>query len=338
MATRPDNHYRDIINALVILGALAAGFLLLRPFFTALAFAAVIAFILFRPHVWLREKVGENISAGLITATVIIVLVAVTILGAQALLNEFTRIFNLLGRFSLSAFFPGAPAEIVQSLEEITRLIIARGVEALSGFISTLPRIIISIFIFSVSVFFFLRDGENLYKWIAKVFPLPAKKKEHMFRDLKRYANSFIAVWFLIGLAQGAVAAIGFMIFGLPAPLLAGIFAAIFSILPVLGPGTLYIPTAALLYLRGDIPTAIGIAAYGLIIGTLLDYVVRPYFAGKWSAIHPLVILVGTIGGILVLGPAGFIVGPAALVVIISILHGAGLGFANNGNSDKRLK
>ena len=329
------NHYRDIVNALIILGALAAGFLLLRPFFTALAFAAVMAFILFKPHTWLREKVGENISAGLITGIVIFVLVAVTILGAQALLNEFTRIFNLLGRFSLSAFFPGAPAEIVQGLEEITRLIITKAVEALSGFVAALPRIILSIFIFAVSVFFFLRDGERLYKWIAKVFPLPEKKKEHMFKDLKRYANSFIAVWFLIGLAQGVVAAVGFMIFGLPAPLLAGIFAAVFSILPVLGPGTLYIPTAALLYLRGDIPAAIGIAAYGLILGSFLDYIVRPYFAGKWSAVHPLIILVGTIGGILVLGPAGFIVGPAALVVIISILHGAGLA---NNDSENKLK
>ncbi|HKZ50123.1 MAG TPA: AI-2E family transporter [Candidatus Nanoarchaeia archaeon] len=319
---------RSVINVILIIGALVLGFLLLRPFFTALAFAAVIAFVFFRLHKWLSARMNENIAAGLITILVLSIIIAIIALGVQTLLNEFARIFVLAGEVNFKSFFPDAP-ELAGSFESLTRFILQKVIEVLTAFVTQLPRIMLSLFIFTVSVFFFLRDGERLYKWIEKVFPLPLEKKGHMFRDLKRYSNSLVKVWFLIGLLQGVVATIGFALFGLPAPLLAGILAAVFSIIPVLGPGTLYVPTAALLFLGGDTNSAIGILVYGLSIGWFLDYLVRPYFAGKWSALHPLIILVGMLGGILVVGPSGFIVGPALLVVVISILHGAGLEFLN---------
>ena len=219
-------------------------------------------------------------------------------------------------------------------MQNLTRIIIQKIIESLTSFIAQLPKILLSLFIFTVSVFFFLKDGEKLVKWLEKIFPLPPERKAHMFRDLTRYANSFITVWFMIGIMQAFVAAIGFTLFGLPGAMLAGIIAAILSILPAIGPGAMYSFVAILLFLRGDTSSAIGIAVYGLSIGGFLDYVVRPYFAGKWSAIHPLVMLVGMLGGILAIGPAGIIVGPAALIVIISILHGAGLEFGNNGRKE----
>ncbi|MEM2873936.1 MAG: AI-2E family transporter [Candidatus Nanoarchaeia archaeon] len=320
---------KSLVNVLLIIGALAAGFLLLRPFFTALAFAAVIAFILYKPHKWLRKKIPEILSAGLLTAFILGLIITIIAVGVNALLKEIGQIFILASEFRFEKFLPEIP-ELATTLQSLTRLVLQKIIESTTSFIAELPKIILSLFVFTVSVFFFLLDGEKLYKWVERIFPLSGEKKAHMFRDLSKYANSFLFVWFLIGIIQGAVAIVGFILFDLPAPLLAGIAAAVFSILPVLGPGTLYIPTAALLYLRGDISAAVGILVYGLAIGGFLDYVIRPYFAGKWSAIHPLMILTGMLGGVLVMGPAGFIVGPAALVVIVSILHGAGLEFRNS--------
>jgi predicted PurR-regulated permease PerM len=323
-----------LINTILIIGAVIAALFFLWPFFTALAFAAVIAFMLSKPHKWLSKRIPGFVSAGLLTAFVLSVIIAIIALGVNALLNEFAKVFTLTSQLNFEAIFSKTP-ELATTLQSLTRIIIQKIIESLTSFISQLPKILLSLFIFTVSVFFFLQDGEKLVKWLEKIFPLPSERKEHMFRDLKRYANSFITVWFMIGILQALVAIIGFMLFGLPGAILAGIVAAVLSILPAIGPGAMYSGIAILLFLKGDTNNAIGIAVYGLSIGGFLDYVVRPYFAGKWSAMHPLVLLVGMLGGTIVIGPAGFIVGPAALVVIISILHGAGLEFGNNSQKEK---
>jgi predicted PurR-regulated permease PerM len=321
-------------NVILIIAAIAVALMLIWPFFTALAFAAVVAFMLSKPYKWLSKKIPEAPAAWLLTFAVLGIIVAFILVGVNTLLNEFGKMYLLLSNVKFEALIPQSP-ELANALQSLTRLVIQKSIESLTAFISEIPRVLLSLFIFTISVFFFLRDGEKLYNWLEKIFPLPPERKEHMFRDLKKYANSFITVWFMIGILQGLVAVIGFLLFGLPGAMLAGVAAAVLSILPVIGPYALYVPIAAILFFKGDTNIAVGIAVYGLSIGSFLDYVVRPYYAGKWSAIHPLVMLVGMLGGMLVIGPAGIIVGPAALVVIISILHGAGLEFGNHGQKEK---
>jgi predicted PurR-regulated permease PerM len=148
-----------------------------------------------------------------------------------------------------------------------------------------------------------------------------------IFENLRRYAKAFIQIWLIIGIIQGIVAVIGFTLFGLPYAILAGFLVMIFSILPVVGPGTVYIPVGIWLILRGEINTGVCLMIYGLAIGGFLDYVIRPYYAGRWSAVHPLIILLGIFGGLFVLGPSGFIVGPILLMLIMAVIQGAGSGF-----------
>lgn len=317
------------LNLVLVLGAAVVGFLLLRPFLTPLAFAAVLAFAFYKPHCWLRKKITENVSASLLTAGVLAAIIAVVVYGMQTLLNEFAKIYLLTSEINFENLFANFP-EFAGALQNFTRLILQKAITWLTGLVTALPKAILLFFIFSVALFFFLKDGERLYRWIKSIFPLPQSKKEHIFRDLEKYSNSLITVWFLIGLIQCFVAIIGFMLFGLPAPFLAGVAAAVLSILPVIGPYTLYTPVAAFLFLRGEPSLALGLLLYGLSIGSFLDYIIRPYFAGKWSAIHPLVMLVGMAGGVMTIGPAGFIIGPAVLLVIISVLHGAGVEFTSN--------
>jgi predicted PurR-regulated permease PerM len=313
------------LDILLIIGALALGFVLLRPFLTAIVFAAVIAYIFYPAHKRITAKIGDTPSAAIITGFVVFLAVAAIALGIKIFLQEISQVFLVVGHFDFSKVVPDPG--VASSLKEITRLAVSKVIESTSSFITQIPRIILSFFIFIVTLFFFLRDGKWMWAWIQKRVPLKHDHKMQIFENLRRYAKSFIQIWLIIGVIQGLVAVIGFTIFGLPYALLAGFLVMIFSILPVVGPGTIYIPAGILLIIQGQVNTGIGIMIYGLAIGGFLDYVIRPFYAGRWAAVHPLVILLGIFGGLFVLGPAGFIVGPVLLLLIMAILQGAGSGF-----------
>ncbi len=313
------------LDILLIIGALALGFVLLRPFLTAIVFAAVIAYIFYPAHKRITAMIGSTPSAAIITGFVVFLAIAAIALGIKVFLQEISQVFLVVGKFDFSTVVPDS--SVASSLKEITRLAVSKVIESTSSFITQIPRIILSFFIFIVTLFFFLRDGKWIWAWIQKRVPLKHDHKMQIFENLRRYAKSFIQIWLIIGVIQGLVAVVGFTIFGLPYALLAGFLVMIFSILPVVGPGTVYIPAGILLIIQGQVNTGIGIMIYGLAIGGFLDYVIRPFYAGRWAAVHPLIILLGIFGGLFVLGPSGFIVGPVLLLLIMAILQGAGSGF-----------
>lgn len=305
------------LSWLLILACLIVIALLLKPFFTAIAFAAVVAFLWHPVHFRLRKYIPENISASFLTAITAAVIITILASGARLLLSEFGRVYALFSKLDVSNTFSVAP-EFAGSVKDIMRFFLSKIIENLSAIAVKLPYIALSLLIFFITLFFFIKDGERLVLWIHKNIPIELQKKERIFKSLNNYTHAFINVWLLVGLLQAIVATVGFVIFGLPYALLAGLVAAVLSILPIIGPYALYLPVGAYLILNGDVQIGIGLLAYGLTLGSILDYGLRPYLAGKWAVVHPLIILLGIFGGLATLGPAGFIIGPMLLVVIVT--------------------
>ena len=149
--------------------------------------------------------------------------------------------------------------------------------------------------------------------------PFEANQRKRIIRNIQQYLNAFIHVQVVIGIVQGVLAAIGFWIFGLPYPLLAGFAAGIFSILPIIGPYVLYVPVGIFTYASFGLTTALGIIIYGLTLGSIMDYLVRPFFYGKKVRMHPLVMFLGIFGGMKVMGFIGIIIGPIILSIAIAL-------------------
>ncbi|MFH0868610.1 MAG: AI-2E family transporter [archaeon] len=302
-----------------VLAGLIVVALMLRPFFTAIAFGAIIAFLWFPVHSRLRKKISENWSAALLTIITAAIVMAFLVLGAGMVLDDFGKIYMFFSKLDISSTF-AAPPEIAKTVNDVTRFFLTKIITVLSDFASQLPRMMLSVLIFFITLFFFTKDGERMVHWIRKNIPINPQKKEKIFKDLGNYAHAFVNVWLLIGILQAVVAAAGFYLFGLPFALLAGLAAAVLSILPVIGPYALYIPVGLLLIFRGDIMTGIGLMIYGLAIGSILDYGLRPYLASRWASVHPMIMLLGIFGGIATFGPAGFIIGPMILMIVVAIL------------------
>ena len=112
----------------------------------------------------------------------------------------------------------------------------------------------------------------------------------------------------------------GFLIFGLPSPLFWGVLMTLFALIPVLGPWVIWAPASLFMLIQGIsqdssslILKAIGLFIYGAIIVSTSDNILRPKLVGDKAKVHPILILIGTIGGLVVFGPIGVIFGPLVL-------------------------
>jgi predicted PurR-regulated permease PerM len=128
----------------------------------------------------------------------------------------------------------------------------------------------------------------------------------------------------LIAMIQGTLAGLAFWVAGVPAAAFWGTCMVVLSIIPAVGSGLVWVPTVIYLFLVGRFAAGLGLLLWcALVVGTV-DNFLRPKLIGRDARMSDLMILLSTLGGILFLGPVGFLVGPiiAALFVTTWQIYG----------------
>ena len=83
----------------------------------------------------------------------------------------------------------------------------------------------------------------------------------------------------------------------------------------------------------------IALLAYGAVIVASLDNLLKPKLIGQKAGIHPVFILIGALGGMLVFGAMGFLIGPVILALLITFINIYEKKlYAKNGKNKKKAK
>lgn len=305
---------------MAILVAIAVILLIIKPYIGIIAFSALLAYLTYPIYLRLSKKITESGAAIIITCVALIVTVVGIYYGITIILNEFAKIFMFISKLPLEQLSP--------TMEAALNRFVSESISSLSNALYTLPQFALSFFVFFISLFYFLKDGKKISGAIISILPFKDIRKRAIAQKINKQVDAFVHVQLVIGLLQGVIAGVGFYMFGLPYPFIAGIAAGILSVLPVLGPYLLYFPVGIFTALQGDLTAGIGILIYGLIIASLLDYIVRPYLIGHRAEVHPLIIFIGIIGGISLLGAIGIFVGPILLATAVIVLKEVQAGLA----------
>jgi len=284
-------------------------------FVTPLIFAAILAYFSYPAYLKLKDKIGGSLSAISICAFFVAVLLVIFNYGVTFARNEVWKIY--LG-------VAGASGTLGPNMQEIISFIATNIITGLSNLVSKIPNLFIASFIFFISLFYFLRDGERFTNWIEATLPIPRRKKMQIINHVRQNVDAFVHVTLLIGIIQAGIAGIGFVIFGLEYPVLAGALAGLLSLLPIVGPYFLYGPVGAYLIFSGNTAAGIGILTYGFVLGSILDYAARPLLLGRKANIHPLIIFIGIFGGLSMLGLIGVIIGPIILSIAAAFFKDLG--------------
>lgn len=125
----------------------------------------------------------------------------------------------------------------------------------------------------------------------------------------------------LVALAQGIVALIGFLIFGIEDPFFWFVITTIGSMIPFIGTLVGILPVFILTLSGGDTFQAWGILLYGFIVVGSTDNIFRMYALKKLDNVHPLITFIGVVVGVPLFGFIGLIFGPLLISLFLIILR-----------------
>ena len=97
--------------------------------------------------------------------------------------------------------------------------------------------------------------------------------------------------------------------------------AAVAALVPVFGVTLIILPGVAYLILTGNYPFAAGLFIWGYTVIILVDHLLGPYLINRGIKIHPFLILLSVLGGLLIFGVIGFVMGPLLLVFLFTLLE-----------------
>ncbi len=123
-------------------------------------------------------------------------------------------------------------------------------------------------------------------------------------------------VYGILGTAimEGTLAGVGYWIAGIPGPILLGFATFVLSMLPF-GAPVIWVPAMLWLYHIGSIWRAAFMLAWGIVVISGSDSVVRPLVISRVGSTPLILVILGVMGGVIMFGFIGLFLGPVLLAV-----------------------
>ena len=328
---------------LMVLGLIALSIcaVIALPFLGALIAATALAILFYPVHIrLLRGLRRPNLAATASLVLVILLVVVPAVLLSMAIVSEARDLYQSLAsksaagggwtEWSASALHRALiglgvrsvdtdeqiRTALMQRLEAVSGALFSAGQAVLGNIVSLVVTSVVTLF----ALFFLFRDGHRLKQRLVHLMPLEPAVAKRLFSDV---GQSVVANFYGIGavaLAQGGLTGLIFLALGLPSPVLWAAAAALFSMIPLVGPAIIWAPAALLLGLNGSWGKAAMLVAVGVGVIGLADNFIRPYVISGRVNLHPLLVFVALLGGAQAFGFLGLFVGPAAVTLAVTVL------------------
>ena len=323
----------------VILGMATILFLyLLKPFFFPIFWAAVIAGV-FRP---LYSRINGKLNRPNLSTAILFLLIALIILLPAGIVgtlvfNESVQIYatlspdakhmdrnlqhliNTISDNSIAHLFHINKAFLIAKSTEvaqgITNYIFVHLTELTQNTLGLLVQFAIMLY----TLFFFVRDGDRFLRMAMKILPLGMGREKFLYERFIVTARSTLKVTLIIGGIQGTLGGIVFFVTDVEGALIWGLLMILMAIVPLVGCSIIWAPAGILMLLTGHIWEGVLILAVGFLVISTVDNLLRPILIGKDVEMHPLLIFLSTLGGIILFGFSGFVIGPVITSLLIAI-------------------
>lgn len=304
-------------------------FYTVKPFLYTIFWAAVLATIFHPFYKYINNRLkNQNLSATItIVLATIIILVPLSTIGTlvvgeaidgytslnnhQGQISEFlTGVNNFLHNNRYVTRFNINDAVISQRLDDFSRNAVTFIYETAKALTQNSLEFIGLFLLMLYTLFFFVRDGEDILNKATYLFPLGDRYEHLLYKKFTSATNSSIKGTILVSAIQGFMGSLLFLLTGVPSPLIWGIIMAVFAIIPVTGTFIVWLPAGLFMLYTGHIWQGIVIIIVGIVLISTIDNLLRPILVGKDLKMHPVIVLFSTLGGILLFGISGFVIGP----------------------------
>jgi len=305
----------------VVVGFILLSALMVWPFVSAIISAYILAFLVRPLSVRLRPRFGRTGSALICIALVILlIIVPVTFIALQLMdqVGEVSRGHGIADILATSAAQP-----LLHSLNidpnGLKEWLVVTTNNIINSAIQSIPSFAIGLVITVNAMFYLLRNWGDLAIHLNRY--LPFKNNEKIITELGRTADAIIRGHGMVSALEAVIAFIGFTLVGVQASLIFSVLIFILAFVPSVGPLLIWGPLALYYFSIGQYATAVGVLATGLVLLIGIEFIFYTRFVGFRSHIHPFIMLIGVLGGIMVFGIFGFIIGPLLLANTIMLIE-----------------
>ncbi|MBB6125058.1 AI-2E family transporter [Sphingobium subterraneum] len=315
---------------------------ILQPFFGAILWG-VVAAILFAPvnerllRRWPRRR---NLATGATLLLIVALVIVPTMVLGMALLREATWVYTQIrsGEIDFGHYFLQVQAALPQWAHIALERFGLTDYDAIrsrlnSGLASSFQLLAAHAFNFGQSTlsfflslgvmlyltFFLLRDGKALAARLETMVPLAADRRQAILEKFVTVVQATIKGSIIVAIVQGIIGGVVFWALGVHAALLWGVSMGLFSLLPAIGTGLVWVPVALYLLLTGAVWKGAVLVFCGLFVIGMVDNVLRPILVGRDTRLPDYVVLISTLGGLEVFGFNGFIIGPVVAALFIAV-------------------
>jgi predicted PurR-regulated permease PerM len=314
----------------------------LRPFLTAILFAAAVVISSWPLYLRLRQRMRGRRTLAALTMTLTLTLLVVIPLALVAynLADNAAAAFEELRKLSAGSLHPppwvraiplvggqldtylnellasrDRMMDLARRMAEPTRnILLAGGIGLGTGVAQMALAAFVS--------FFFYRDGEALKTVIAAAMQrIMNEEAPSVTETVSQTVRGVMYGLLGTALAQALVAAIGFAIAGVPAVLLLSVLVFVSSLIPV-GPPLIWGGASVWLFAQGSTGWGVFMLVWGFFLISGVDNVVRPMLISRGSSLPFLLTLLGVLGGVIAFGFVGLFIGPTLLAVGYSLMSG----------------
>jgi predicted PurR-regulated permease PerM len=327
----------SVLKIIILLLLLVWCFLIIQPFLLVVLWAVILAVAMFPVYNRIVQKVGDSkkkfttVIYTLVAASLILVpayfitssVAETTIETAKQIRSNSLQIpapseqvkdWPLIGE-KLYNNWSEASSDIKNYSIVHKDFILKQGTSLLSGFKGFIGALVTFVISFIVAVVFMYYSEKSYNVVSAFMNKLIGKDGAEIITMSRDTIRSVVKGILLVAIIQSGLAFIGFKMIGLPA---AGVFSFLVLVVAIVQiPAMLVmIPAIILAFSISDTVPAVIFTIYCVLVG-LSDNILKPVLMGKGLKTPIIIILIGTIGGMLLHGIIGLFLG----AVVLAVMH-----------------
>ena len=340
-ATPANTQFEDRVLVGFLLAVSLAMAWIAWPFFGAILWALVvtIAFAPVHDRLLLKMPARKNTVASLTLLLVIALVIIPAFIVGSLMVDEALRTYDSvqtkeidfakLGQ-ELQAVIPQRWQDMAgryftpdfEELQSKASALVTSGVQIIAGQAVSVGQrafnFAMALGVMLYLTYFLLRDGRQITRRIGEAIPMRAEQRKAFFDKFTTVIRATVKGSIVVAIVQGILGGVIFAFLDIRAAVLWGVVMGLFSLIPAVGTGIIWVPVSIYLLATGSVWEGVTLLLLGIFVISMVDNVLRPILVGQDTQMPDYVVLISTLGGLSVLGINGLIVGPVVAAMFIS--------------------
>lgn len=294
---------------------------------TYIVLAGILTYALFPIYHFMNQRTHRpGLSAGLAIVLALLVMILPTVYLVSELVDQVSGAYNTLQADSLSQVgdylnsLTNGRVDFQEMLNSTLDQLRQSIVGLAPNILGSISELLLGLFIMFFVMFYGFREGQGFITYLKALLPLETDLKDSLFRELRTVTQAVLYGQVLTAMIQGGLGGLGLLVVGVPNALFWGAMMMITAFVPVLGTPIVWVPAGVGLILDGSVTSGVILLVYGATIVMNIDNFLRPKLVSGRSNVHPVLILIGVLGGLRVFGFIGMLVGPLILAMFVALI------------------